>query len=179
MLTDKIAEISQVINKQTVEKQLADYAAIVKPFVFQSPDKDYLTEININYEKEIQQLVDTPERAIQRFEEDLEKPKPFYMNEIVSDDGINLHFSWQIAFDLQGDELLYDITVAKDPAFAQVVETKRNLPFNEVTMKKPAKGTYYWKVIVHDSKGNEQVSFDMHTDHEGNNYFGVLPFEVK
>jgi len=178
MLKEKIEEISQVINKETVENQLALYTDIVKPFLFRAPDQDFLTEINTHHEDKLQQLIDTPERAIQRFEEDLEKPKPFYMNEDVSDDGVNLHFTWQIAFDLQGDELLYDFTVAKDPSFTQVVETKKNLPLNEVEMKKPAKGIYYWKVTVHDSKGNEQVSFDMHEDSEGNNYFGVLPFEV-
>lgn len=46
-------------------------------------------------------------------------------------------------------------------------------------MKKPENGQYYWKVTVVDSEGNEQTSFDMHIDEEGNEYFGIRDFKVE
>ena len=177
LLVDKVEELSTYINAQTVEDQLNKYAEVVEPFLFRAPDKHFLTEINTEYGTELQQIIDTPKRSVQRFLEDIKKPKPFFMNYVV-DDGENLTLSWQISYDLQGDDLYYDITIANDPLLTQVIEKKENMQVNEFQMKKPKVGYYYWKVIVRDSEGNEQQSFEMYTDEEGDNYFGIRQFEV-
>ncbi|MFJ8065528.1 exopolysaccharide Pel transporter PelG [Psychrobacillus sp. NPDC096426] len=177
-LIDKVEELSQSINAETVGDQVNNYADVVKPFLFREPDIKYLPALNTSFEGELQQLKETPERAKQRFYEDIEKPKPFYMD-IVDDNDTELIFSWQISFDLQKDDLFYTVTVARDPLFTDILKVKKDIRENEFTMKKPPNGKYYWKVTVADSKGNEQTSFDMHIDEEGNEFFGIREFEVE
>lgn len=177
LLVNKVEELSTYINAQTVEKQLNMYASVVEPYLFRAPDKQFLPEINTEYGKELQRIIATPERSVQRFIEDIEKPKPFFMNDIV-DDGKSITFSWQISYDLQGNDLYYDVIIAKDPLLTQIIESQENLQANEFQIKKPKDGYYYWKVIVRDSEGNEQQSFEMYKDEEGDNYFGIRQFEV-
>lgn len=176
-LTDKIEKLSKQINAKTVTTQLNQYHDVVKPFILKSPDKNYLSIVNSEYENELQLIKDTPERAKKRYYEDLQKPKPFYMSN-VEQSGNKLLFTWDVSFDLQADDLYYTVTVAKDPYMKQVLATQKNIRENKFSMKKPSSGQYFWKVTVRDSKGHEQSSFDMYADEEGNEFNGIRDFEV-
>ena len=178
LLVDKVEEMREYINEQTIEEQLEKYTPVVKPFLYRAPDIKYLPGRVELYEQELQQLIDTPERAVARFLEDLQKPKPFYMNDVEDDGETTLIFSWDISFDLQGDDLFYTAVVAKDPLFTEIIHSEEDLRTNSFQMERPVSGTYYWKVTVRDSEGNEQTSFDMHMDEEGEFYFGIREFEV-
>lgn len=177
-LEDKVEELAKVINKDSVEKQLNQYKDIVKPFLFSAPDMNYLPGRNVDFDKEIEQIINTPERGVERFLKDLEKPKPFYMD-AVDIEAAKINFTWGISFDLQGDDLLYDVTIARDPAFAQIIGSQKNIQVNEASFKRPADGTYYWRVTVRDNSGHEQTTFDSFIDVEGNEYNGIRQFEVE
>ena len=178
-LTDKLEELSKVINAETVQKQVNEYVDKVKPFILREPDIKYLPEHNTAFDAEVEQLIGTPERALKRYYEDLEKPKPFYMDDVDQTDS-ELLFSWQISFDLQMDDLFYTVEVARDLAFTDVIIKKENIRENNFKMETPSPGTYYWKVSVKDSKGNEQASFDMYMNEHDTDVFGygMRQFEV-
>lgn len=177
-IIDKVEELSQAINANTLEAQINKYADVVKPFLFRSPDMNFLPELNSSFEEDLQRIKETPERAKQRFYDDLEKPKPFYMDDVdVSDTDILL--SWQISFDLQQDDLYYTVAIARDPLFTDILKEIKDIRENEYTIERPPNGHYYWKVTVKDKAGNEQSSFDMYTDEEGNEFFGIRDFEVE
>ncbi|MFC5604285.1 exopolysaccharide Pel transporter PelG [Sporosarcina koreensis] len=178
LLVDKVEEMREYINEETIGEQLEKYAPVVEPFLHRAPDIRYLPKRVDMYEQEMQQLINTPERAVARFLEDLQKPKPFYMNDVDDDGETTLIFSWDISFDLQGDDLFYTAVVAKDPLFTEIIHSEEDLRTNSFQMDRPQSGIYYWKVTVRDSEGNEQTSFELHTDEEGENYFGVREFEV-
>lgn len=166
------------INKDTVKRQLESYKDVVEPFLYREPDIQFLPEQNSDFEEELQIIVNTPERGLQRFLEDLEKPKPFYQHD-VERNGDQIEFSWDISFDLQDDALEYEVTVAKDPEMKQIVYKESHLKDNTFSIKELSKGTYYWKVIVSDAAGNWQYSFDSYKDEEGNYYYGMREFEVE
>ena len=86
LLVDKLEEMQTYINEQTIEEQLKKYTPVVKPFIHREPDIKYLPEKIETYEMDLQRIIDTPERAVERFMEDLQKPKPFFMDD-VEDDG--------------------------------------------------------------------------------------------
>lgn len=179
LLKKKIEDISKnYINKNTVEQQLAKYKNVVEPFAKRSPDVQYLpgklSELSQDYER----IVSTPETGYKLFLEDLEKPKPFYMDEVDEQEGGAYRFSWDISFDLQGDDLTYDWMLATDPNFANIVAQKKELAQNNVTIPKLSPNIYYWKVVARDSKGHSQISFDSFEDEEGTPYYGVRKFEV-
>ena len=73
---------------------------------------------------DLQRIIDTPERAVERFMEDLQKPKPFFMDDVVDNGETILTLSWQISFDLQGDDLYYTAVVAKDPFITEVIHSR-------------------------------------------------------
>lgn len=176
-LSNKVEELSKVINKNTVSTQISQYKDIVKPFILKSPDKNYLPIENAKYEEDIKLITSTPERAKKRYYLDLQKPKPFYMGD-VEQTSTKLLFTWDVSFDLQGDDLYYTITVAKDPYMKKIIAMKKDIRANKFIMKKPAEGPYFWKVTVRDRKGHQQSSFDMYTDEEGNEFHGIRDFEV-
>lgn len=177
-LSDKIEQLyAEYINEEIVKKQIDKYS-IVKSITLNPPDLNYLPGTVSDFEKDIQVIINTPSRAKKRYYDDLQKPKPFFMDDVIVGDK-TLKFTWEISFDYQENEdLFYTVTVARDPAMKNVIAQAKDIKVNEFSMPKPANGTYYWKVTVRDSEGNQQYSFDMYTDDEGINFFGVRDFEV-
>jgi len=176
-LTDKIEELYQYINEETVRNQLKKYQDIVKPFVERMPDIQYLPGKVTNYEQDIQRIIDTPKRSLERYYNDLEKPKPFYLGEPEEVEG-KLQFNWDISFDLQDDDLTYELTVAKDVNLTEIVYQNKQLKdiIHSIPMLEP--GHYFWSVMVEDSKGNRQYNFDDYFDQNGDKYDGIKDFEV-
>lgn len=177
-LKAKVEEISAYINRDTVSKLVDSYRPVVEPFLFRDPDIRYLPGLNTDFEKELQILKDTPERAIERFLEDLERPKPFYQHDVVQEGGKTV-FSWDISYDIQGDDLFYDVAIASDPLFTQVMASATDLKETRLEIDALKPGVYYWKVSVRDSEGHAQTSFDYYLDEEGDYHFGMREFEVR
>lgn len=64
----------------------------------------------------------------------------------------NVAFQWNESKDGQNDAVLYEIQVAKDNAFAQIVQTLTNSSLStNVTLEKNT--AYYWRVKATDAKG--------------------------
>jgi polysaccharide biosynthesis protein PelG len=174
----KMEELSKVINKERITQLLNSYTKTVEPFLFRNPDIDYLPALNSGFKNELEIIANTPERAMKRFLEDLEKPKPFYQDDAVMEDGLT-KLSWQISFDLQGDELVYDVSVSKNPEFTQIVANKNGIRENRLEIPELPPGTYYWRVIARDSKGNKHNSFDYYVNSDSDYFFGMREFEVE
>ena len=178
-LKAKVEELhTQYINKETIEAQLKSYIEVVEPFLYRQPDVNFLPNNVLNYNEELNIILQTPDESIKRFYEDLEKPKPYYMDE-VGDLGDKLKFTWEISFDLQDDELFYDFIISKNLDFTDIVYEKKDLTVNFIEIDKLPAGIYYWKSGVRDQKGNRQDAFDFVLDEEDISRDGIREFEVK
>ncbi|MDQ8736274.1 exopolysaccharide Pel transporter PelG [Paenibacillus sp. LHD-38] len=177
MLKDKIDELYETINNDTVKTKLEPLRGIAEPFIKRVPDINFMSiqvsELNQEYER----IAGVPLRSLERFIDDIQKPKPFYLGDIANN-GVKQTFSWDPAFDLQGEDIVYDFTVAKDAAFTQIVQERLNMQGTTVELALPP-GTYYWKVIARDKSGHEQTAFDIYRDIEGNRIYGVREAKVK
>jgi len=178
LLENKIHELHKSINNESVAAMLEPYRSVVEPYLRRSPDKDFWTIQANKMDAEFKRITETPSRSIARFQEDLQKPKPIFLGDMVQN-GQQLSFTWDHSFDLQGDDLFYDWSVAKDPAFTQIVGQQSNLTTTKLTIDKPKPGTYYWKVIVRDKNGNKQVAFDSYEDEKGDPYYGIRQIKVE
>lgn len=176
-LKAKIEELSAIVNEQRIGKLLDSYSPVVKPYLFRNPDIQFLPGRNSDFEAELRILKKTPERAVQRFLDDLEKPKPFYQDVVVVEDGKHI-FQWGVSYDLQGDDLVYDVKVARDPQLSQIVASATGIQETRFEVNALQPGLYYWSVKVRDTQGHEQSSFDMYIDSDDNHYYGIREFEV-
>ncbi|CAM4060306.1 exopolysaccharide Pel transporter PelG [Paenibacillus alkaliterrae] len=176
-LKDKIDELYVTINNDTIGKMLESLRGVAEPFIKRMPDIGFMPievdELNEEYER----IAGVPLRSLERFKMDLEKPKPFYLGDIVNKDGKQT-FVWDPSFDLQGDDLVYDFIVAKDSAFTQIIEKRLNLHDTTIELAL-SPGTYYWKVIARDKLGHEQTAFDIYYDIEGDRNYGVREAKVE
>jgi spore coat protein H len=109
----------------------------------------------------------------------LELPMPIFMSEVEKTNGEYL-FEWDQAYDFQGDTVNYTLEVARDLDFYNVVYSANNLLGTAHTAKLDLEpDTYYYRVIIFDEKGNEQISLETYMDPlSGTEYFGLIPFEV-
>ncbi|WP_276354075.1 exopolysaccharide Pel transporter PelG [Cohnella caldifontis] len=178
LLKNKIDELYDSTFNGSLETKIADYRRIVEPYLDSKPDRSFLPDSVDRLYQDYAELSKVPLRSIERFNEDLQRPKPFFMGEFVQS-GNTGHFVWDPSFDLQKDELSYDWSLAKDPGFTRIVQEKQNLKGTSYDIGGLTPGTYYWKVVVRDSQGHEQQSFDQLIDDEGEPHYGIRKIEVK
>ena len=92
-----------------------------------------------------------------------------------------LNFNWNPSIDPEGDVLTYQIQVADDNLFTQIVHSL-NSSFTEQTISLSKGRTYYWRVKSIDSKNLESSFssvFSFYTDREGElNHLPFSPFLV-
>ncbi len=177
LLKDRVDELyASAINNDTVAQRLQSYQSVL-PIIKSPPDSGFLPIEKNALSDELDKIAGVPYRSLQRFLEDMDKPKPFYMSDLLqAEEGYLL--DWDPSFDLQGEDLVYDWILAKDPLLTQVVEKRTGLRDTSVTLESLKPGTYYWKVIARDSSGHEQIAFDHYEDTEGEPHYGVREIRV-
>lgn len=106
-----------------------------------------------------------------------QKPMPFFQYPVEMKDG-EAYFSWGSSFDLQNDQLTYDLEVSTTPDMQNIVYSKKDLNITEASAKL-ARGIYYMKVTVTDSDGNSMYAFDIFEDINDTDYFGVSEVKVE
>ncbi len=176
-LNRKIEEISKLINAQTLKKSLDSYYEIIKPQLAKEPDISSLPMPFKDYDEEFGRFYEVIENNKKAYYENIQKPMPVYMDKLL-ENGKDLKLSWSVSFDFQGDQIFYDVIVAKDPELKNIVFTKSGLETTEVVLPAMAKGEYYWKVTIRDNSGNKQIPFDTYFDNFGKHYFGISKFVI-
>src|SRR5690606_36444123 len=140
------------INEDTVQKQIDKYEKLIKPFLNRLPDIQYLPDQVVNYEEDIQRIINTPQQSLERYYIDEEKPKPFYLGEAMEMGG-KLQFNWDVSFDLQDDDLTYELTVARNAEMTDVVYENKQLKDTVYSIPMLDKGQYFWSVMSLIVKG--------------------------
>ncbi|WP_025697291.1 CotH kinase family protein, partial [Paenibacillus forsythiae] len=177
LLKDKMDELYRdYINNDIISKKVALYAPITQLYAGRQPDRGFLSVPVSDISKDLRTISTVPERSMKRFIEDIQKPKPFYLNDLLQE-GTTSVFHWDASFDLQGDNLEYEFTLSRDPLFTKMVK-RISTPGASVRLSGLSPGSYYWKVTVKDGKGHSQIAFDIYYDDEGTPYHGVREVKV-
>lgn len=170
-LSKKMEELTSIINPENTKKLLDEYYPTVSKFVKKSPDKDFLDVEVDEYDDVYYGIVNESLINKETYYKNLEKPMPFFLDDYENEKNQHV-FSWDPSYDIQGDDLFYTIQISTDPSFTHIVHEQKDMIETEFTYQL-AKGTYYWRVIAKDSKGNGQTAFDLYEDEDGTKYFGV------
>ena len=177
LLQEKMAELyALAINETAVAERVDAYRRTVEPFLRREPDVYYLPVEAGRLDEAFELLKGVPQRAMERFRADLEVPKPFYLNEPMLIDEGTYEFSWDPSFDLQGDDLVYEWSLARDPQFADLVRRIPGIRETSVVVDGLSPGLYYWTVAVTDTAGHSQIPFDRVEHADGRIYYGVREF---
>jgi spore coat protein H len=177
-LNKKIEELSLVMSKDKTNELLKGYYSVVKPIISQAPDKTYFP-INVkSFDKYYYQLISQTEINKRVYYESLEFPMPIFLGDPEINNQ-NIRFEWENSFHLKGKDIFYTFQLAKDPNFAKVLIEQKNLVDTYTTIGYLEKGQYFWRVLISDSNGHQQIPFDYYLDHEGDFYWGMKELEIE
>ncbi|MBF4694199.1 CotH kinase family protein [Fusibacter ferrireducens] len=175
-LDQKIDELIRFYNEDQINHFLSTYY----PEVLKSQSKpEALMRMNSSPEafaKAYNLIPSIPQKNYETYEASKQKPMPFFQNPVEMRDG-EAYFSWGNSFDLQNDQLVYDLEVSTTPDMMNIVYSALGLNETEAFLKLE-KGTYYMRTKVRDTSGNSMIAFDTYTDLEDVSYFGVLEVQV-
>lgn len=87
-----------------------------------------------------------------------------------------IEFKWNASTDPEGDAISYQIQIAKDNSFTQIVESITNTSTTrDITLDKGV--AYYWRVSAKDTKNNSSSYSAVNSFYtEGNGISNYLPF---
>lgn len=176
-LSDKIEELSGIINKENTRRLLESYYGAVTGSIFVPPDEQFLSLTKEEYPKKYYELTEMAEKAKKYYFSSLENPMPFYMGDPVKQNREYV-FIWDASYDLQNDELSYHFMLSRDPDFRNMEVSYSNLLKTTCSVGNLKPGRYYFKVIASDAKGNWQSAFDNCQTLEGRILYGVKTFIV-
>ncbi|MBS3943095.1 MAG: CotH kinase family protein [Dethiobacter sp.] len=160
------------ITSEQTSSLLNAYYPVISRFVNRWPDSEHL---NVeDFEQEFWRIADEPNANLSEFHLALENPMPVFLGVPFLDREM-LVFRWSASYDLQGDPIYYDFQISKSPDFADILIEQSDLVKPEISVNPLPAGEYYWRVLIRDNQGNQQVAFDTYNDEDAENvrYFGV------
>lgn len=175
-LSAKIEELGTIINEQQTRKFLDTYYPIVKPFVHQPPDLTYYPKLIEEFDTRFYNLVQQQQIYKDKYYDFLEYPMPIFLDAKI--EGNEIIFTWDQSFDFQGDTLTYKYQLSRDPLFKEILIEESGLTITTKTIELLPTGQYFWRVLVTDSKGNEQIPFDKYLTASGFEW-GVKELTIK
>ncbi|OUN00773.1 MAG: hypothetical protein BAA02_05685 [Paenibacillaceae bacterium ZCTH02-B3] len=177
LLQEKMEELyASAINETAVAERVAAYRRTVEPFLRREPDVYYLPVEADRLEEAFELLMGVPSRAMERFKADLEVPKPFFLGDPEPLGEGTYQFFWDPSYDLQGDDLVYEWSLARDPQFTDSVRRVQGIRETSLIVDGLSPGVYFWKVVVTDAAGHSQIPFDRFQDADGRLHYGVREF---
>jgi spore coat protein H len=177
-LHKKMDALAQIITEEQTKKFLDEYYSTVRPIILQPPDMKLLPEDVERFEQEFYSLVKVPAENMQKYYANLEKPMPIFIGGPWMNDD-KMTFTWWKSYDLQQDEIFYDLQISKTPDFSTIVYEQISLQETELTLDLLPAGVYYLRITIRDSKGQEQVAFGSFIDNNGKYFYGVKQFTLK
>lgn len=170
-LTKTIEELSAVINEETTRELIDHYYPTAKFFTMRNPDLKYLSIEASEFDHYYNNLETVTTRYKEQYIASLENPMPIFLH--YEQKNGRETFTWEASHDLQGDKISYHFQISKTPDFASAlinIADAQGFTYNIPAL--PA-GRYYWRVLLTDSKGNNQIPFDYYRDNSGIVHWGV------
>ena len=171
---------SNYFTKERIKEYVDAYSEVVFPYLTSEPDVikwsgdeekfNYIanalpSEIDLNY---------------QYYLESLEKPWPFYVG-LPEETEDGLRVNWDVAYDMDGEDITYTCILARDPGFTDVIARADGIrvPGTDFDVQL-APGQYFIRVQATNESGYTMENFDYYTKDEtfkGKRY-GCFVFQV-
>jgi spore coat protein H len=172
-LSKKIEALGKIITKENTTKMLEGYYGTLSKMLSKEPDLSALPFEFSAVKNEMERISDVPEKNIKDYYESLKRPKPVFTGGPYEETE-NMHlFTWNDSYCPDGSSVKYDMQVAKDPLFKNIVAEGKDLKGNSYKINKLKKGTYFFRLSIKGEAGTKQITFDFYTDEKGKRYDGI------
>ena len=158
------------LTREKIDKAAAEYRSVVEPYLYRMPDILNAPLTQPQYDLVVQKLYDEVTNNYRKYQDSLQKPMPFYVDvPELTENG--LHVSWDASYTLDGQSLLYSVTLAKDYSFRQVLAKQSDLFLPETELDvQLAPGQYFLRVRATNEAGKTQGCFDYYVIDAGKVY---------
>lgn len=170
-LSNKIEELSEIINEQSMSEKIKAYYPIVKPYALRNPDLKYLKIEASQFDTFYNRLETVTTRYEKLYKESLEYPMPIFLHYQRNEN--RDVFTWEPSHDLQEDKLTYHLQISHDPTFKSMIVNIENAKKFTYDREILPPGRYYWRVLIKDEEGHIQIPFDYVKDRAGVIHWGV------
>jgi spore coat protein H len=177
---------STFFTRERLAALIDSYRPIVQAAISREPDGPLLPVLGdrpaavVQWQAEVERLGTIVQTEAARFHELLDRPMPFFLGAPTTVGG-RLRLNWDAAADLQGDPIVYDVTVASTPALDAPLFQATAVEAIELTLPDPLPpGRYYWQVIAREAH-NPQTSWQLPFDEVvvgGTRHQGVSSFTL-
>lgn len=186
-LIEKVEELYFMFTPAEMRKRLKDYQPVIEEHMLGSIDYQFYEAdiISSRYQypdinsiddfwSEYNNLVMLPTENRKRFYRNLERPYPFFIH--YEKEPVHT-FTWDLAFDMQGDAIIYTLRLSSDIEMSNILLEKETGELI-LTLDELPDGSRFWSVIATDINGNEQMPFNQ-ISKDGFIYVGVEKIEVR
>lgn len=160
-LDEKMTLLRGIVTPEHVREMIGVYQPIVEHYMTSMPDKARWEVTMEQFHAILEEIPLELDESYENYLASLKKPMPFFLGDMQKvEDGLRVE--WDESFDFGGELLHYSLEVASDWNFASetiVYEAADLLKLGEdLPMLEP--GEYFYRVIVHNADGEEQIPFD-------------------
>lgn len=175
-LDEAVEDLRQYLSKEKIDAMASEYASIVKPYVYSNPDISHTPLTPSQYDYVVSSLSSEIELNYNLYKESFKKPQPFYID-VPMRNGNKLVLSCQNSFDFDSEAITYNILLAKDINFNNIIFEEKNLTLPIVETDMLSRGQYFVKFTATNESGYTQTAFDSYYSETGKKY-GVKCFYV-
>lgn len=176
-LSQKIESLMEVFTEENTRMLLDTYRPIISNFLSRKPDMERHPWGLEAIDQEFERLPTLIEENRKIYYKSLEKPMPVHMANPFNFGTYHI-FKWDQSYDLQGDLIEYSIDISDSPGFENIIYHQEGIRDTEYIVNKLTSGKYYWRLLIQDSKGHTQISFNRYKAEDGRDYFGVQDFYI-
>lgn len=165
-----------VLSGNNVLKKALYLSSIVKPYLYELPDRTYARVTEQEYDELIGMLPEQMDNNYYAYYDSLETPWPFHMNK-PEKDGDGIKFTWESSEVLEGS-LTYNFELSDTWDFNRVLEKSESLTGTEYSVGRLPEGQYFIRVSAVSSSGLAQEAYEFYNTEKKTRANGVLCFYV-
>ena len=175
-LDDAINDLKGYLSKERINNLANRYSSIVKPYVYSYPDILHTSLTPSEYDRVTKGLSGEIDTNYQLYKESFKKPMPFFID-LPQKKGNKLILSCQNSFDFNSEKITYDISLARDFHFNNVILKQEDMTLPAIETNMLPKGQYFIKITATNESGYTQTAFDYYYA-DGGKQYGVKCFYV-
>ena len=165
------------LSEENMAAMVSERAKVAEPYVYRQPDIGYAPLTREDYETTAAALAGEIRQNYDAYRLTLEQPMPFFVG-VPEPEGDHLQLYWDVSYDFDAEDVRYDVTLARDYLFEDVVFSQEGVRMNETECPLPEPGQYFLRVRAKNESGCSQDSFDYYVTAENGKAYGALCFYV-